>query len=184
VLAFILYPQHSSLKVEVSGQAADEGEEAEDSDEEELEPVGVKAEDEVVGNDVVTDGGNVLLGLGGAGQEHGDAGTLLALELSEAVLVDVLAGDAAEGLGLAGFGGLSEEGGIVGLLLTDGSGVKEDGGGGLVAAAGDASELDLLGSFAERGVSLGFRRGGLLHARGGGNGGRGKGKVIKKVRGC
>lgn len=177
-----MYPQHISLKVEVSGQAADEGEEAEDSDEEELEPVGVKAEDEVVGNDVVTDSGDVLLGPGCAGQEHGDAGSLLALELGEAVVVDVLAGDAAEGLVTAGFGGLSEEGGIVGLLLTDGSGVDEDGGGGLVAAAGDVSELDLLGSIAERGVSLGCRRGGLLLARwavmgGGGSKKKGEGTL-------
>ena len=150
------------LKVEVSGQAADEGEEAKDGDEKKLESVGVKAKDEVIGLDVVTDGGDVLLGLGGASQEHGDGSTLLALKIGEAILVDVLAGDAAEGLVLAGLGGLSEEGGVVGLLLTDGGGVDEDGGGGLVAATGDVSEADLLSGFAEGGVSLGFRGGSLL----------------------
>lgn len=160
--AVYIFPNNNSLKVEVSGEGADEGEEAEDGDEEKLESVGVKAEDELIGLDVVTDGGDVLLGLGGASQEHGDGRALLALELGEAVLVDVLAGDAAEGLGLAGLGGLSEEGGVVLLLLTDGLGVEEDGGGGLVSAAGDVSELDGLGGLTEGGVSLGFRRSGLL----------------------
>ena len=167
------------LKVEVSGKGSDEGEEAEDGDEKELESVGVKAEDEIIGLDVVTDGGDVLLGLGGASQEHGDGRALLALELSEAVLVDVLAGDAAEGLGLAGLGGLSEEGGVVLLLLTDGLGVEEDGGGGLVSAAGDVSELDGLGGLAEGGVSLGFRRSGLLLSMAGGRGG----EVERKSKG-
>lgn len=160
--AVYIFPNNNSLKVEVSGKASDEGEEAEDGDEEKLESVGVKAEDELIGLDVVTDGGDVLLGLGGASQEHGDGLALLALELGEAVLVDVLAGDSAEGLGLAGLGGLGEEGGVVLLLLTDGLGVEEDGGGGLVSAAGDVSELDGLGGLAEGGVSLGFRRSGLL----------------------
>lgn len=160
--AVYIFPNNNSLKVEVSGEGADEGEEAEDGDEEKLESVGVKAEDELIGLDVVTDGGDVLLGLGGASQEHGDGRALLALKIGEAVLVDVLAGDAAEGLGLAGLGGLSEEGGVVLLLLTDGLGVEEDGGGGLVSAAGDVSELDGLGGLTEGGVSLGFRRSGLL----------------------
>lgn len=170
-MLYILQPKNN-LKVEVSGKATDEGEEAEDGDEEELESVGVKAEEELINLDVVTDGGDVLLGLGGATQEHGDGRALLALELGEAVLVDVLAGDAAEGLGLAGLGGLSEEGGVVLLLLTDGLGVEEDGGGGLVSAAGDVSELDGLGGLTEGGVSLGFRRSGLLLSKAVGKGGK------------
>lgn len=177
-MLYILQPKNN-LKVEVSGKAADEGEEAEDGDEEELESVGVKAEDELINLDVVTDGGDVLLGLGGASQEHGDGRALLALEVGEAVLVDVLAGDAAEGLGLAGLGGLSEEGGVVLLLLTDGLGVEEDGGGGLVSAAGDVSELDGLGGVTEGGVSLGFRRSGLLLSETGGKGG----KVERETKG-
>lgn len=157
----------TNLKVEVSGQASNKGEKTEDGDEEKLEPVGVKAEDEVVALDVATDGGDVFLGLGGAGKEHGDGGALLALEFGEAVLVDVLSGDAAEGLGLAGLGGLGVEGGVA-LDLLGGVGEVGDGevlGRGLVAAAGDISETDLLSSITEGGVSLGFGGGGLLLIR-------------------
>eukprot|EP00568_Trieres_chinensis_P007465 CAMPEP_0183291688 /NCGR_PEP_ID=MMETSP0160_2-20130417/1016_1 /TAXON_ID=2839 ORGANISM="Odontella Sinensis, Strain Grunow 1884" /NCGR_SAMPLE_ID=MMETSP0160_2 /ASSEMBLY_ACC=CAM_ASM_000250 /LENGTH=153 /DNA_ID=CAMNT_0025452523 /DNA_START=201 /DNA_END=659 /DNA_ORIENTATION=+ len=129
------------LQRDGSGEAADEGEEAKDGDEEELEPVSIEAEGELVNNDVVADGGGVNLGPGGAGEEGGhDGAPLLPLEVGEAVVereLDV-------GLVLAGLGGLGVEGGVA-LDLKSGIGEVGDGpplGGGLVSAAGDAGDLE------------------------------------------
>lgn len=159
-----------NLKVEVSGQASDEGEEAEDGKEEELETIGVKAEDKIISLDVVTDSGDVLLGTGGASKEHGDGRTLLALKLGEAVLVDVLSGNTTEGLELAGLGGLGVEGGVTLDLL---GGVREVGDlevlrRGLVSSTGDVTEANLLGGITEGGVSLGLRRASGSSSRGSG----------------
>mmetsp|Transcript_27267 Transcript_27267/g.55798 ORF Transcript_27267/g.55798 Transcript_27267/m.55798 type:complete len:200 (-) Transcript_27267:65-664(-) len=152
------------------GEASNKGEEAEDGDEEELEPVSIKAKGELVNNDVVADGRCVDLGPGRSSEEGGhDGAPLLPLEISEAIII----GEIYVGLGLASLGGLSVECGVA-LNLKSGIGEIGDGpplGGGLVSAAGDAGDLELAGRVGEGRVALRSR--GSSRSGSGGSGGGG-----------
>lgn len=104
---------------------------------------------------VVTRGLGGDSGSGGSGQEGGDGSLLLALELGKTIVVGVL----------LGLGGLASLGGLLVVKVGDRGGVDgrvdEDGLDGTSASSsGDLSlsELEVLGLFGERRVSLGSRR--------------------------
>jgi len=75
-----------NLKLEVSREASNKGEESKDGDEEKLETVSIKSESEFFSGNVRTDGGGISLALGRTSQESWDGAALLALELGEAII--------------------------------------------------------------------------------------------------
>ncbi len=82
----------NNLEVEVSGKASNKSEKSENGDEKKLETVSVKSEDKVIGGDIITDGRNISLGLSRSGKESRKLLTLVTLDNSKPILVNVFFG--------------------------------------------------------------------------------------------
>ena len=139
--------QQRLVKADGSRQASDKGEETEYRDEKKLEAVTVEAKGEILSNNVATDGGFVRLRLGRPGQESGKGSSLLALKVSQTILIDKYLVLCQASLG--------------GFLVVEGwwrssvdGGVDEDRSVLLVASSRDVSKPEALGRSSERGVSL------------------------------
>jgi len=147
--------------LDASRKTSNKGEKGEDGDEKKLETIPGKSEWVILLFDIVTGGFGFDSGSGGSGQESRDGLLLLALKDGKTIIEDSF-------LGLRSLAGL---GCFLVVEVRDRFGVdgrvNEDGGDGLSSgSSGDlsSSELEVLGLFSERRVSLALWR--RLRSRG------------------
>ena len=143
------------IQLDASRKTSNKGEKGEDGDEKKLETIPGKSEWVILLFDIVTGGFGFDSGSGGSGQESRDGLLLLALKDGKTIIEDSF-------LGLRSLAGL---GCFLVVEVRDRFGVdgrvNEDGGDGLSSgSSGDlsSSELEVLGLFSERRVSLALWR--------------------------